>query len=220
MRKARQDRRADVRLVIGATGTGKSTQARAMLKAHRGRTLIWDYKGDHPRVRAVSLAQLARLALRSKALRYCPQLIPPPAFEPKRRDRAALWMGKQFELFCQIAWQVQQADPDTDCLFLVEELSKVTRPGAAPPWWHQIVELGRAFGFVVVATTQRPAYVDLGIRGAATFIWCGRLGEEDDARAMGRRLGVRHEEIQRLPDLAAFVFDGRETRRTGTSERT
>lgn len=201
MPELRRARAPDVRLIVGSTGSGKTWYAKRCVqrRPRRSRALVWDPKDDHFELPTVTLPELARLALTSPVLRYKPRLVD---------------LDQQFNLFCRIAWAVQVEDPATDCVLLIEEGQKVTRPGVAPAIlepWVNVVELGRVYGFTVVVTTQRPAYLDLGFRGAATFIRCGRLGEEADARAIGGRIGVPHREIQRLPDRWAYVFDGRET---------
>lgn len=204
MVQLRRDRAADVRLVTGATGSGKSWYVRKAIRerAPRGargvRTMVWDYKDDHFELETLTLGELARAALSLSMARYLP-----------RRDTT---LDQQFAMFCRIAWATQQADPATDCRVVVEEAQKVLRPGVRNEPWENLTEIGRAYGFSVFIVSPRPAYIDLGARSAANFVRCGRLGEEDDARAMGRRLGVPYGEIQRLPDCWAYEFDGRQTR--------
>lgn len=199
MPELRRDRAADVRLITGSTGSGKTwyvQQAIAQAMKRRHRVIVWDWKDDHYKLPTVTLPELARRSLRDQVLRVL----------PLRVD-----VDRQFALFCRIAWATQEADPRTDCYLVVEEASKVLRAGVRNAPWENIVEVGRVYGFTLLVTTQRPAYVDLGFRGAANFVRCGRLGEEEDARVMGRRLGVPYGDIQRLPDHAAYEFDGRKT---------
>lgn len=181
-------------------GTGKTWAVQRDIAAHRGRALIWDWKDDHFTIPAVSLGALARRALRERALRVRPD------FDSPRT------IAQQFDLFCRIAWAVQLTDPATDCLCVVEELSEVTSASWAPPAWRRICVQGRAYGFSVIGTTQRPAFVDKSFTTNATRIRCGRLGDALDARVMSQRLGVPIVDLQRLPDRWAYVFDGRETR--------
>lgn len=214
MPELRRDRPADGRYILGVQGSGKTWAVQRAIENHRGRVIAWDWKGyDYPELRAVSLQQLAREALHQRArLRYCPEMMPPPSFMPGRRDRGELWIAHQFDLFCRIAWAAQVEDPHTDCLFIVEELSEVTTASWAPPAWRRINVQGRAYGFIVVGTTQRPAFVDKSFSTNATTIRCGRLGDALDAKVMSQRLGVPVVNLQRLPDRWAYVFDGRETR--------
>lgn len=195
----RRDRDADVRYYVGSTGSGKTwAAARDVKRERRALVRVWDFKDDHhtlPTARAlVEFVHRAQTA--ERVLRYVPTY----------RD-----IDRQFDIFCRTLWAVQSRDPSRDCLVVVEELSKVTRPGCVPEWWHNIIELGRVYGFTVVGTTQRPAYVDLSFRGAATLVRCGRLGEEADARNIGARIGVPYGGIQRLLPKWAYEcgIDGR-----------
>lgn len=197
MAELRRDRPADCRCILGAQGSGKTWYVQREIQRHRGRVLVWDWKDDHYTLTAVRLADIARRGLVERALRYRPDVMKPVA--------------AQFDLFCRIAWEIQRADPRTDCLFVVEELSEVTQPSYAPPAWKRINVQGRVLGFTVIGTSQRPAYVDKSFTGNATFVRCGRLGFADDAREVGQRIGVPYGDIQRLPDRWAYEFDGRKT---------
>ncbi len=197
----RRDRAADIRYIVGATGSGKTWYLQRLVREHHGRVLLWDWKQDHHNLpTARSLADFARRALTAPVLRYVPDL-----------DPDAPTVERQFELFCRIAWAAQWHDPATDCLFIVEELSEVTRPERAPPVWRRINVQGRVLGFIVVGTTQSPAFVDKSFTGNATLIRAGRLGELAHARVIAQRINVDPAELQRLPDRAAYVYDGRKT---------
>jgi hypothetical protein len=200
----RRDRAADVRLIVGSPGSGKTWYAQRALEAPtprgaRGvRTAVWDYKDDFYQLGApVTLEQLRRRILFDQVMRYVP-----------RRDAT---LDAQFATWCRIVWAAQEHDPAIDCRVVVDEAHKVLRAGVRIEPWENIVEVGRAYGLTVLVCSTRPAYVDLGVRSAANFVRCGRLGEADDAREMGRRLGVSYAEIQRLPDHWAYEFDGRKT---------
>lgn len=203
MPELRRDRAADVQLITGSPGSGKSWYVKRAIAAPKPRgarsvrSMVWDYKDDHYTLPTVTLPELARGALTRPVMRYLPI-----------RDAT---LDAQFAIFCQVAWATQAHDPATDCRVVVEEAQKVLRAGARNEPWENIVEVGRAYGFTVFVVSPRPAYVDLGVRSAANFVRCGRLGEEEDARVMGRRLGVPYGEIQRLPDRWAYEFDGRKT---------
>ncbi len=119
----------------------------------------------------------------------------------------------QFDYFCRIAWTRQQHKPRDNLLFIVEELSEVTQPSRAPDWWRRIIVQGRVYGFSIIGTTQRPAFVDKSFETNASFIRCGRLLNRNDAQTMARIIGVKIEQISTLPDRAAFEFDGRQVRR-------
>lgn len=197
----RRDRPADVRYIVGSPGSGKSWYVQQLLRgagARGDRALVWDFKDDHHELATVeSLQDLARRALAEPVLRYLPRYVN---------------IAAQFNLFCQMAWVIQAADPSRDMWFVVEELPEVTSASHAAEWWRRIVLQGRVYGFTVLATAQRPALVDKSFTGSATLIRSGRLGELSDAIVIGRRIGVEPELLQRLPDRQAYVFDGRRTR--------
>jgi hypothetical protein len=199
----RRNRAAAVHLVVGSPGSGKSHYVRRAIDAPRPRDArgvrvrVWDYKDDHYTLPTLTLQQLARAALDDGAVRYVP-----------RRDAT---LDQQFQMFCRIVWAAQELDPASDCRVVVEEAQKVLRAGVRNEHWENLSEVGRAYGFTVFIVTTRPAYVDLGCRGAANFLRVGRLGEADDAREMGKRLGVPYGAIQRLPDHWAYVYDGKKT---------
>lgn len=207
MSEPQLDRRPDIRLYLGGTGSGKTHQAKRDIAAHRGRVIAWDWKHyDYPELEQVTLEQLARRALTAPRLRYCPDVMWPARVKPA--DRIA-W---QFDRFCRIAWEVQRADPRTECLLVADELQEVTSASYAPPAWRRLVAQGRVFGFSIVGITPRPALVDMSIRTNATLVRCGRLLDALDARAIGQQIGVDYRELQRLPDRAAYVFDGKKSR--------
>lgn len=206
MPELRRSRAPDIRYIVGATGSGKTWYVQRLIRAHRARCLVFDFKDDHHQLPTVrGLADLARRVLAEPVLRYVPS-----SYDDLER---------QFDLFCRIAWTVQAAQPDVDCLLVVEELAELTKPSSAPQWWRRINVQGRVYGFIVVGTTQRPQFVDKSFTSSATFIRCGRLGELPDARVIGQRIGVDPGELQRLPDRAAYVFDGRNVRLEGAGKR-
>jgi hypothetical protein len=146
---------------------------------------------------------LVRRALHERRLRYCPDPTWPANLKPAAR---VPW---QFELFCSIVWAVQQADPATECLVVVDELHEVTSASYAPPAWRRLVAQGRVFGLSVIAITPRPALVDMTVRTNATLVRCGRLLDPLDARTIGQQLGVPYRDLQLLADRSAYVFDGK-----------
>lgn len=197
MPELRRDRAADIRYIVGAPGSGKTWYVERLIRAHRGRVLVWDWKDDHHKLpTAASLGELARRVPAEPVIRYLPRYTNVEA---------------QFDLFCRVAWTLQAADPATDQLLVVEELSEVTQPSYAPEWWRRINVQGRVYGFIVVGTSQSPAFVDKSFSGSATMIRAGRLGELAHAVVIGRRIGVDPTILQRLADRYAYVFDGRKT---------
>lgn len=194
------NRPADIRFLLGATGSGKTWQFLQWLAQHTGPALVWDWKGEFLMLpQARSLKELARRLPDERRLRYVPDMLGD--------------VERQFDRFCALAWTVQEWRPKSELLFGVDELQEVTTASHPPPQWRRIITQGRVLGFTVVGMTQRPALVDKTFTGNATLVRCGRLGEEPDAKLIGRKIGVTAAEIMELPDRHGFIYDGRTTER-------
>lgn len=180
---------------FGARGTGKTAWVIQQIKTqHPPRLLIWDFKHDPPLVAigqpVTSLASLARLADQPAfVLRY---LV----------DHTGPDMHQQFEYFCKIAWAAG------NLLMFVDELPEVTKASKAPPAWRRCVNVGREYRdggqvkhLAIIGAGQRPAECDKSFISNADVIHCGRLANPDDAREMGKALGVPFTDLMRLPDL-------------------
>ncbi|MCM2250838.1 MAG: hypothetical protein NDJ19_00625 [Ramlibacter sp.] len=181
---------------FGARGTGKTVGALRYLRAARPARLIgWDYKHD---------PTLSGLGREVTAL--------PALIRAMRADRFALRylvdhdrdIAAQFDLFCRAAWLAG------DLTMFVDEVPEVTKPGRAPPAWKKLVNVGRQYrradgrvvGVSILAAGQRAAEVDKSFMANLDVVRSGRLGHEDDARTMGKLLGVPWAELLALPDLA------------------
>lgn len=196
--RRQMDRAADIRVSIGATGSGKTHQLRLVIRTWRDRVLAWDWKDEFVELpQARSISDLATRAKRQPRLRYVPDML-------KNIDQ-------QFEMFCRVAWHVQAADPGTCMLLVVEEASEVCRSNYAPPWWSRILTQGRVWGFTPYVLGQRPTQMDKSTIGNATWLRCGRLTYKPDAQSMGEVVNVPRERIMKLEDRQAFEFDGRKT---------
>lgn len=162
---------ADIRAIMGASGTGKSHYLRAEMRKAR-RLAVWDLEDEHTSIRAVTLAQLPRLLATGKAIKL--RFV--PSTDSKR-------MAVEFDLFCRI---VAAAGNLT---VVVEELRFVTQASRAPEGWAFITLRGRKRGLVVIGTSQRPAQIDKDFLSNATLIRVGALEYEPDRKAILTTIG-------------------------------
>lgn len=199
--------------IIGATGSGKSTelekQVRALPKRNRRRMIIVSPKEridnhaarfDAQIVHTISdLLKIAKKAGKRGEFRvvFVPTL-------KKKPDAVA------FSVLCKIALELG------DLTLIVEELHSLTEASNAPEGWRLINFMGRGMGVWVFGLSQRPASVDKAFMGSLSFLHVGRLPYEPDQKAMAKALGVRHEEVAALVGFQAIQRDmltGKITRR-------
>lgn len=206
--RRQMSRDSDVRLYVGGTGSGKTFALRRHLKKWRGRVFVWDWKQEFTEYPlAETIPQLAKMAKSRRCLRYIPSHIPPPPEPGGKKMAARDWIDVQFEYFCRIAWAVQEADPQTDIAFVVEEASEVTRASGAPAWWSRIITQGRVLGFSPIIVGQRPAQIDKATISSADYVRVGRLNYAEDARAMGMMVRRSMQDILDMPKRHAYVID-------------
>ncbi|MFV7759724.1 hypothetical protein ACNPKZ_04120 [Shewanella algae] len=195
MRKPRIDtsRRADLRLVSGGTGSGKSSYVKAEIKRLKpSRLLIWDpvdEYGELANVRITSPRELADLLKRYPhgALRV--------RFVAEGRELFEFWSA------CAFAW--------CNACLVAEELADVTTAGKAPPHWGQVVRRGRARGLApIFALTQRPSESDKTTVGNATTTRVGRLNRANDRAYMAKELDIAVSALTGLKPLEYVERDG------------
>jgi DNA helicase HerA-like ATPase len=182
--------RADILIIVGATGSGKSLQVKAQLAKRRPkRLLIWDPQAEYGQL-ASSVPTIAAAVeqVRLADTRGGLSLVFVPSPDPK-----LAW--RQFDLWCQLAFQAGR------CTLLAEELSGVTRPGSSPPGWLRVITQGRHRALSVIGTTQRPALVDKTALDNATTVRCGRLNSAASRRYMADLLDVPADQLAQLQAL-------------------
>lgn len=82
-----------------------------------------------------------------------------------------------FEKFCQIIWAA--ADGNKELVVIVGELADVARTGKASQFWGQLVRVGRKYGIILFAETQRPQEIDKTVFTQAGRKWVGYLEPYD-----------------------------------------
>lgn len=186
--------RAEIVFVAGATGSGKTQWLlRRLARPKRKRLMVWSPKEAIDNYAARFGGQLVRSSAEClaavKAAGAGPLCI---VFAPPGSRKKDMQL---FSVFCEIARLARNV-----CC-IVEELHTVTYPSSAPEGWSKLNLMGRGYGASIYALSQRPASVDKDFFGNCTLFHCGRLSYEDDAKVMGRLLGVAPNDIMSLPDL-------------------
>lgn len=181
MRKIDTSRNADITLVSGSAGSGKSAWTKKQI-AKETRLAIWDIDDEYSEIRGVKritkISEFAKALLNADKGKF--------AFVGNRDD---------FDMFCRcvFAW--------SDCTCVTEELSGVTSPGKAPDGWGELVRRGRKYGIKIIAVTQRPSESDKTIVGNASCIHVGRLARAQDRKYMANEMDVPQADLDALKPL-------------------
>lgn len=182
---------ADIRGLIGATGSGKSYQIkRALEQEQPSRLIVWDPKGEYWREGEKIVPRAASLAALAKAVcgpgwkfSYHPPL--------DRLDDDAL--VRQFEMVCEIVATAGR------CMFIAEELSMTTKAGHSPRAWRNLIVVhARDRGITVIGTTQRPALVDKTFFSNATSLAVSALNFPADRKVMAQAMDVPEADVRAL----------------------
>jgi DNA helicase HerA-like ATPase len=183
---------AKVIAIMGSTGCGKSHFLRLMLaKRRRKRTLIWspkeaidNYAALYPGSQVVTTAgeTLAALKAAGKGEFHL-------VFKPRLNRKAD---EAQFGAVCKIAMLARNVT------FIGEEIHTVTKPSWAPDGWSELIMMGRGYGAEVFGLSQRPASVDKDFFGNISMIHVGRMAYDDDAKVVGKALGVTPTDVLAL----------------------
>lgn len=193
------DKRANITLVVGSSGSGKSLWVKSRLDALPRPLIVFDPMREYSR-HGMNCNTLALLIAGAKG--GAQSLI----YVPKQRD-----IEKQFDVLCGVALALP------GCTLIAEELSFVTKAGYSPPRWREVITTGRHRGMTVIGVTQRPALVDKTILSNATVIRVGRLNSAGDKKTMADALDVSVDvlrELRPLDWMAKDMASGAVTRET------
>ncbi len=168
---------ADVRVICGAMGSGKSEGLKKVLRSERN-VFVMDVKNEYGQLPGFRVAS-TRAELVQAA---------------KRGGRWAYPMTGQveFDFWCRVVWA------RGNCFAIAEELASLTTTAKASGAWHLICTQGRGYGIRVAGITQRPAEIDKTIIGNASMFRVHRLSRADDRRYMARELDVHQHYLDRL----------------------
>ena len=185
-------RRADLRLVCGGTGSGKSSYIKKEIRRLKpSRILIWDPVDEYGELADVRITSPLELSALLK--RY-----PHGALKVRFVAEGA----KMFEFWaaCAFAW--------CNACLVAEELADVTTAGKAPPHWGHVVRRGRARGLApIFAVTQRPSESDKTTVGNATLTHVGRFNRQQDRKYMADEMDIDVREIAALAPLEFIEKD-------------
>lgn len=185
------DNEARIWAVLGQSGTGKGLWIKRELKRLKPkRIIILDPMDEYGAfAKPVGMGEMsAGVIAAGTAKPFAYRYVFPAACNQQQ-------LARVFDHACKLAYAAQ------DCAFLVEELSLFTTPSWAPPTWARMCNSGRHQGVWVIGCSQFPAQVDKSFLSNATMVHTGWLAEEPHQKAVARRLGIKHQMIQRLPDL-------------------
>jgi len=176
-----------VYVIVGAPGTGKSSQIRILLEDRSARRLIFDplheYDGLGDRLDLEAIRRRLVEAGRGPfSLLY----------QPDGSDLVRL--KRQFDVFCKLAFAAG------DLLCVVDEAADVTSPvrSQVPEGWSTLLRQGRHRAVRIIAATQRPADVDKRLWTFATRLRTGRLNYSSDRKEIANVLSVEVAELAGL----------------------
>ena len=178
------------RLVLGATGAGKSQLIRDLVPAKGVRLLGWDTDEDHDGHHFVNRAAYAKAvaaAIRSK--------------QPFR----LLWAGandlKTWEWWCALVFAALDGRYATE--ILIEELADVSpSAGKATPKFGELIRRARKYNGGLIMASQRGTEISKTVYTQAAEFWIGRQ-ETTDIPRMSRLAAVSE---QRLSEVAPLHY--------------
>lgn len=187
-------------LVVGPSGSGKSSWLEVFLRGAADRVCAFDQKGEM--ARRYGLPAWSNPALASKALAGS-NAFNPHSFFPGRIEEA-------FDKWCWWVWLSAQVCPGRT-LVVVDELQDFVRPGprGVPTALLRILQSGRGYQVDTVCLAQASNEVAARLRGQFNEIVAFGTAEPR-ALEMLRSFGLEPERLARLPRLH-FIHRDRET---------
>lgn len=159
-------------LIVGATGTGKTTLARAILKAYP-RVLVIDpkctYEPEDDRYRMVRSLLALRLHGSSPRLHY----------------RPSTGEGTVAHYDAIYRWAYRQRN----IMVYTDETYLTMRHTTSPDWQRNLVTCGRELGIGAIFATQRPRGIDTRILTESEHKICFYLANRDDRKRMSEEMG-------------------------------
>lgn len=176
-------------VIVGAPGTGKSSQIRIQLGRSSPRRLVFDPMGEYGKDTGHLVPDLAGL---QRALVAAGQGAFSLVYRPNTDDPRAI--KARFDVWCRLAFAVG------NLVAVIDEAADVTSPNRyeIPAGWSQLMRQGRHRSIQIIAATQRPADIDKRLWSFATRIRTGRLNFSNDQRELAGVLNVPLDEVAGL----------------------
>lgn len=176
------------RLVLGATGAGKSQLIRELIPAKGVRLVGWDTDDDHDGHHYASRAAYAKAL--AAALR-------------SGRPFRLLWNGpndqKTWEWWCGLVFAALDGRYPTE--ILIEELADVSpSSGKATPAFGELIRRARKYNGRLTMATQRGTEVSKTVYTQAAEFWIGRQ-EATDLPRVSRLAAVTEQRLGEIANL-------------------
>ena len=155
-------------IVLGQSGSGKTywLKHHPLVKKRGARVIVWDPYETHEVHYSKTRADFAREA--AAALRSRKGFKLGLSVNPTEQG---------FEYFNRVAWTL--ADGRKTLVVVIEELADVTGSGKAKGTFSQLIRVGRKYGVVVMAATQRPQEIPKTLFTQVSRKWCGYVDPFD-----------------------------------------
>lgn len=177
---ASAQKKADILIAIGATGSGKSTRIKADIdKRNLRRLIIVDPMHEYEGIPAVTRIEDLVKAVQAPEFKV--------RFLPSDHPKVAI---QQFDLVCRVAMAAKR------CGLLAEELSAFVRSNGGGPGWTAVMTRGRHAELILYGSSQRPSLMDKTALSMATRLYCGNLENPDDLETMAKMLSVPNERVR------------------------
>jgi len=173
-------------LIVGASGSGKSSYMRKHINFKQKRIVAWDPDEDFTLPRVRDMATFKKLVKKSGfgAIRVALTVNP---------------TEEAFEEFCALVFAIcHQAAP---MQIIADEIADVTRVAKASPHWGQLCRKVRKYGGFLAAATQRPQEADKTIFNQVNTKWCGVLASNAAYKFMSNEFDVPLVDFKHLNNI-------------------
>lgn len=173
-------------LIVGASGSGKSSYLREKIDFSQKRIIAWDPDEDFKLPRVRDIATFKKLCKKSGfgAIRVALTVEP-------TEENFEIWAGLVFAMCHQAAHMT----------ILADEIADVTRVGKASPKWGQLCRKVRKYGGILAACTQRPQEADKTIFNQVKYKWCGALASNAAYKFMAAEFDVPIADFKALENI-------------------
>lgn len=164
-------------LIVGATGTGKTTLARKLLQSYpedeKQAVIVIDpkctYDPQDERYKLIRNPGALLWHSRTQYIHYRPD---EDNQDVKSYDRVYRWIYKR-----------------RDILVYTDETYLTMRHTQSPDWQRAVITCGRELGIGAIFSTQRPSGIDLRIYTESEHKICFYLAHDDDRKRMAQEMG-------------------------------